>query len=327
MDAGGCREAAEGTGREIKGRLANLIRPDGPISLQDTTLLWAFALQGANSVWRSTMNRDQNANPAGNPAIQGAVDIVQYLGEVLVDPKKAAGHLLTLLQYIPIHGSVIHANITEYTTNRKFERIENLFSAFGGRVARLEGRIHLDVIKSDEFAHLLVHAIDRAQYEHRKLKIKMLGYTLAELASDKWDYLFDVQERLVDIVAEMGEDQAEVLELLAARGVQPLIVGSHNPLSLLDLFTDAKLIQHLEPRRREIVLKAAMDWLEVRGLAVRSHNRDGSNVTEDFQSAMRNSFMDNEHCSITDVGLDLAAMIRSEPKEDFKQADDGSPPA
>ena len=248
-----------------------------------------------------------------NIVVRAGAEGWRYWDEVCTDPKKAAGHAVTLLQLIPVVGGVIKDNITEYVTNKKEARIEEMFAAVRKRIGCLEEHLKRDYVNSDEYTHLMVHAILRAQYEHRQLKLKMLGFTLAELATDRWPYEFDVQERLVDIVADMGEDHAEILELLAAQNVQPLITGSHHPLSLLDLFNNAKLIQHLEPRRREIVLRAAMDWLEARGLVVRSHNKDGTNVTEDLPPAMRHTFMSNEFCSVTHLGLDLAKMIQSQP--------------
>jgi len=239
-------------------------------------------------------------------------ELVAYMKEAVQDPQKASSHIMTLLNAVPCVGGLIHSNITEYLTTRRMAHIEAMIHSLGARIATLEAQLDPEYAKSEEYAHLVVHGILRSQYEHRALKLKMMGYMLGEMASGTWRFSFDVKKGLFDALSDMGEHHLELLGTLASRGVQDIYSHQDTAAHVKELVAAATCLRELDEPRRTQVVMSACDWLTRNGLVERCSSIMEGGYSYFEETLDRNKSLAAWRYSISALGLDFVAMIREQ---------------
>ena len=238
-------------------------------------------------------------------------DSKNYLVRLFEDPERGIAHLLATLQATPVIGgafSALSGNLSEFANNKRFEHVETMMRAMNDRIAEVAATVSPGRVQSTEYAYLVIHGIDRSQFEYREFKLKMLGRLLAEMATDSWSFTFDVGQSLFDMVADMSELQVELLHLMYSRGIVDLYEGGASGMTFAEYSAAARSLGDAAEDRQTHLVKGAVAWLVGQGLATKFDPQSDGGLLGGKLDGDPNAFR-NVRYSITALGVDLHQMV------------------
>ena len=116
-------------------------------------------------------------------------------------------------------GSLFSAAISNYVTTKRLKHIQGVVDAMAERLSSIRKDCLEKVLSSDEFLHLFVTSLEKAQNEHREAKRRHYGVMLANMASEpKLEY--DLFEHFLSLLGEIGDLHIALLAELDRRGVR-----------------------------------------------------------------------------------------------------------
>lgn len=116
-------------------------------------------------------------------------------------------------------GSVFSATLSNYLTSKRLAHIKGVLDAMNKRFDNLPQENIEAILASDQFLHLFITAIEKAQKEHREAKRKCYGVMLANMAcSVKFEY--DLFDHFLSLLTELGDLHIALIVKLAKNGVQ-----------------------------------------------------------------------------------------------------------
>ena len=116
-------------------------------------------------------------------------------------------------------GSVFSATLSNYLTSKRLAHIKGVLDAMNNRFDNLPQKNIEAMLTSDQFLHLFITAIEKAQKEHREVKRKCYGVMLANMAcSAKFEY--DLFDHFLSLLNEIGDLHMALIVELAKDGVQ-----------------------------------------------------------------------------------------------------------
>lgn len=124
---------------------------------------------------------------------------------------------ISSLNVVPMVGGVLSSSISSYLTSRRFEHVEEVLNAMGERLDKLSPSGIEKVFASDEFMHLFINVIEKAQKEHRKKKRRFYGTMLANMACQE-KFQYDLFNHFVFLLDEIGEVHMAIILELEKRG-------------------------------------------------------------------------------------------------------------
>ena len=116
-------------------------------------------------------------------------------------------------------GSVFSATISNYLTSKRMAHIKDVLDAMNNRFDNLPQENIEAILGSDQFLHLFITAIEKAQKEHREEKRKCYGVMLANMACNaKFEY--DLFDHFLSLLTEISDMHMALIIELSKNGVQ-----------------------------------------------------------------------------------------------------------
>jgi hypothetical protein len=135
----------------------------------------------------------------------------------------ALGHLQNLIvssfNALGPLGSVFSAAMSNYLTARRLAHIQGVLDAMANRLVCLPKKNLESILSSDEFLHLCINAMEKAQEEHRESKRKSYGIMLANMACAS-EFHYDLFNHFLSLLSEMGDLHIALVMVLAKLGVK-----------------------------------------------------------------------------------------------------------
>jgi len=117
----------------------------------------------------------------------------------------------------PIGGGFATA-LSNYLTDKRIKRIEEVLTAMNGRYEQITDRDFEGLITSDQFQQLFISVLEKAQNEHNEEKRKRYGIMIANIsATQNFDY--NLCEHFIRLLSDMNDLHFAIVMELAKNGV------------------------------------------------------------------------------------------------------------
>jgi len=135
----------------------------------------------------------------------------------------ALGHLQNLIvssfNILGPLGSIFSAAMSNYLTAKRLANIQGTLDAMADRLVCLPKENLELMLSSDEFLHLCITAMEKAQKEHRESKRRSYGVMLANMACAS-EFHYDLFDHFLSLLGEMGDLHIALVMALAKHGVK-----------------------------------------------------------------------------------------------------------
>jgi hypothetical protein len=110
-------------------------------------------------------------------------------------------------------GSVFAGALGGFFTTKRFSNIEHTLEVMGKRIEHLKNKEINSYLCSDEFVHLFLDAIQKAQYEHQEEKRRLFGVLLSNMVINR-EVGYDLKTMFISLVAELDYSHIGTLQYL-----------------------------------------------------------------------------------------------------------------
>jgi hypothetical protein len=211
------------------------------------------------------------------------------------NPSRVPDILIVAANALGPIGGALSSALSIHVSNKRFKNIEATLAALEQQLANLPPESFEATLRSDDFVHLCMNALERAQHEHRERRRRAIGTMLANLAADA-PFHFDTSNHFMQLLTEVSDAGLVLLQQLADRGIK--VKGDE------DWATFDDLSQFLGDTKREIVA-ATLQQLGSAGMV----------KTTGKSTLMRNTnpvgLWYSCNYSITETGLDFVGYLAS----------------
>jgi hypothetical protein len=151
------------------------------------------------------MNKEQK----DSKITKRTVTAIEHLKNLIVSSFNALGPL----------GSVFSSAMSNYLTAKRLANIQGVLDAMADRLACLPKENLESMLSSDEFLHLCITTMEKAQKEHRESKRRSYGVMLANMACAS-EFHYDLFDHFLSLLGEMGDLHIALVMALAKHGVK-----------------------------------------------------------------------------------------------------------
>jgi hypothetical protein len=116
-------------------------------------------------------------------------------------------------------GGVFSAAMLSYLADKRPANVQETFNAMADRLAQLPKENMKSILSSDEFLHLCINVMEKAQNEHRENKRRSYGIMLANMACAS-EFHYDLFDHFLSLLGEMGDLHIALVMALAKHGVK-----------------------------------------------------------------------------------------------------------
>ena len=122
--------------------------------------------------------------------------------------------LLASLNLLGLIGSVFSTALGGYVTTRRLENIEDTLRVMGEKLEGTDPGQVEDYLCSDEFIHLFLTAVQKAQIDHQKEKRQLYGAMLGNMALDR-ETEYEQKDMFISMLSQM-----EIVHVRSVRYLQ-----------------------------------------------------------------------------------------------------------
>jgi hypothetical protein len=155
------------------------------------------------------MTSKMNKKQKNSKITKRTVGTLGHLQNLIISSFNALGPL----------GSIFSAAVSNYLTAKRLANIQEVLDAMADRLACLPKENMEAMLSSDEFLHLCITAMEKAQKEHRESKRKSYGIMLANMACAP-EFHYELFDHFLSLLGEIGDLHIALVMELAKHGVK-----------------------------------------------------------------------------------------------------------
>lgn len=199
------------------------------------------------------MKNEQNDNKSG----KNTVTAQENLRNLVISAFNILGPL----------GSVFSSAMSNYLTSKRLAHIQGVLDAMTDKLALTPKECLWTVLASDEFLHLCITAMEKAQKEHRESKRRSYGVMLANMAVAS-DFQYDLFDHFLSLLSEIGDLHIKLVMELEGHGVKKK--GDNDWIPFKQLENSCIAISPTQPKE---VIASALQKLGAYGIVKTSGTR------------------------------------------------------